>query len=116
MAEPRFDSWKQTDNRHPEEIALAEADKIYSEYGIKGKPKESERTPKKQSLADKLHEHADVTGINADDLFADIDIKRDALRNIMGYKSLKGYKSLDEASNQAIAHVYRKTYYSSHIK
>lgn len=53
-----------------------------------------------------------VIGINVDNLFLDIELKRRALKKILGYKSLKGFSSLEEASDQAVAGAYKKAYYS----
>ncbi len=74
---------------------------------------ESERTLRNQTLHERLHEDAKRRGIRVDNLFVDIEAKRSALRDIMGYETLRGFSSIGEASDQAVTNVYRRVYNSS---
>ena len=108
MSEPRF-KFDKNDFRNeepsPEHYERMRAEKIYLE---KIKP---EFEKQEKILA--LYNHARENNIRSDDLFEDIEIKRNALENIMGYKSLKGARSIKSASDQTVSKVYRKLYHNA---
>lgn len=112
MAEPKFVFNEEDYKWDNEEIEIerAEAERIYFR---EIKPRSEKRAETYQNKFDRLYDHAKNKGISVDNLFLDIEFKREALKTILGYKSLKGFSSIDEASDQAIANVYRKAYYSS---
>lgn len=118
MAEPKFVFSEKDYEFDDEELEIerAEATKIYFREvapRLEEKLKKEYQKLKNQSLYNRLYDDAIAKGINVDNLFKDIEYKRRALKNILGYKELRGLSSIDEASDQAIANVYKKAYYSS---
>jgi len=94
------------------------AETLYQEYAEGNEPESKPKSkkpkiPKNQDLCDILYSEAGKKGIIVDNLFKDIEEKRSALKNIMGYNSLRGQESLEEASDQAVAKVYKRCYYDS---
>lgn len=114
MSEPRFEEFFIYDV-HPEYTLEARAEKAEAEkiYFTEVKPRLEKRAKTYQTKFDRLYDDAETQGIRVNNLFLDIEFKREALKNILGYKSLKGFSSIDEASDQAVANVYKKVYYSS---
>ncbi len=108
MSEPRF-KFDKNDFRNeepsPENYERMRAEKIYLE---KIKP---EFEKQEKFLA--LYNHARKNNIRSDNLFEDIEIKRNALEKIMGYTSLKGAKSIKSASDQTVSNVYRNLYHNA---
>ncbi len=108
MSEPRF-KFDKNDFRNeepsPEHYGRMKAEEIYLE---KIKP---EFEKQEKFLA--FYNHARKNNIRFDNLFEDIEIKRNALENIMGYKSLKGARSIKSASDQTVSKVYRKLYHNA---
>tara|TARA_Y100000310_G_scaffold56744_1_gene52064 strand:- start:412 stop:792 length:381 start_codon:yes stop_codon:yes gene_type:complete len=108
MSEPRF-KFDKNDFRNeepsPEHYERMKAEEIYLE---KIKP---EFEKQEKFLA--FYNHARKNNIRFDNLFEDIEIKRNALESIMGYKSLKGARSIKSASDQTVSKVYRKLYHNA---
>ena len=108
MSEPRFE-FDENDFKNeepsPENHERMRAEKIYFEQ-VKPRFEEQEKF-----LA--FYNHARKNNIRFDNLFKDIEIKRKALENIMGYKSLKGSRSIKSAPDQKISNVYRKLYHNA---
>ena len=50
------------------------------------------------------------TRINVDYVFADTELKRNFLKKILGYSTLKGYKSIDDCPDNQIGVVFKKEY------
>ena len=108
MSEPRFE-FEKNDFRN-EELSFENYERKRAEeiYLEKIKPEFEKR---EKFLA--LYNHARKNNIRSDNLFEDIEIKRKALEDIMGYKSLKGARSIKSASDQIVGNVYRKLYHNA---
>ena len=108
MSEPRFE-FEKNDFRN-EELSFENYERKRAEeiYLEKIKP-EFEKRERLQTLYD----HARKNNIRFDNLFKDIEIKRKALEDIMGYKSLNGAKSIKSASDQTVTNVYKKLYHNT---
>ena len=125
MSEPKFEFL--IDDEHPEytleaRAEKADADRIFfgdvlprlDRKAILYKPKQKNHNKKPiNQLYNKLYEDAQKRRIRVDDLFLDIELKRKALENIMGYRYLKGAGEIENATPQTVSNVYRKAYYSS---
>ena len=115
MSEPKFKfDEKDFENDEPnfecdqlsfETYERAKAEKIYL---TQIKPR-FEKMDKLQ----KLYNHGKKNKIRFNNLFRDVGIKRKALENIMGYKSLKGFENIEFASEQAVTNAYRRIYHKA---
>jgi hypothetical protein len=119
MAEPNFENYGRT--VQPLEIVLENLDRVRAEriYFDKVMPrlKESVRRKKqirpiRQEKCSRLYRAAVSSGIDVDNVSEDTFAKREALRKIMGYRSLRGAISLDDARPEMIGEVYKKDFYS----
>ena len=111
MAEPRFDTGFVMDS-HPNEGMnpnLKLAERIYWD-SVGPQLNESIKRSNRFDRYYHLRMDADESGINPDEP-TNIEYKKLALRTIMGYNSLRGFKSLDEAPDNAVVSAFKKAYY-----
>jgi hypothetical protein len=119
MADPNFESYygvTQPTDVVVEHLDRVRAERIYFEH-VRPRLIESARKRKPYTARDQrchtLHEQALSKGIDVDNVLADTDAKLEALERVMKYRSLRGVKSLDEATPAMIGEVYKKDFYSA---
>jgi len=120
MAEPNFTNYR---TEQPAEVVAENLDRVSAEgiYFDKVRPRliasEEQASgieiyPSRKAKLERLYEYGRNNGINADDKFAQAEGKRRALTEIMGYKALRGSRSVADASDAMIGEVYQKDFYA----
>jgi hypothetical protein len=121
MAEPNFEAYGRV--RQPAQIVFEHLERVRAEriYFDRVRPRlielerravRTRRVPRsREDRCQNLHSDGLTRGINVDDIFADTDAKLFALGRIMGYRSLRGVPSFDDATPAMIGEVYRKDFY-----
>ncbi|MEK6831028.1 MAG: hypothetical protein AABX77_03275 [Nanoarchaeota archaeon] len=116
MAEPRFEFSGEDYKFDNEELEIerAEATKIYFREVA---PRLEEKLENANSGINekylRLYSAARDRGINVEDIFANIDIKRRHLREIMGYSTLKisgGNISIERANDARVGNAYKRCF------
>ena len=121
MAEPNFEAYKGVTQPAQvvfEHLDRARAERIYFERvrprlieAVRRAGRTRRVSRSREDRCQGLHSDGLSRGVNADDIFADTDAKLSALGNIMGYRSLRGVSSLDDATPAMIGEVYKKDFY-----